>query len=64
MNIKYYEFVAPFLPQLSGTQNALFLRRFFLKSVGFLALPYSSTLSHKQHDIRGEKELLNINSVI
>jgi hypothetical protein len=62
INIQYYECVSVFLPQLTGMQLSSYLRHFILSSVACLAVPYSSTLSHKRHDFRGKK-LLEIKCV-
>jgi hypothetical protein len=49
---KYHENVSVFLPWLSCTKFASFLRRTQLASVACLALQYFSTLSHKRNDFR------------
>ena len=38
-------------------KSHFFLRRIILPSVACLALPYSSTLSHKWHDFRKKKKI-------
>jgi hypothetical protein len=42
-------YVCVILAYYSGMQSASFLRSVTLSSVAYLALPYSSTLSHKRH---------------
>jgi hypothetical protein len=58
ISIKYYECVSVFLPYLSHMQIASFLCH-ILSSVACLALPYFSTLAHKQHDFHGKKSIEN-----
>ena len=38
------------LAYYSGMQSASFLRNILLSSVAYLAVPYSSILSHNRHD--------------
>ena len=52
--MKYYECASVFLPQLPGMQIASFLHSIMVSSVASLAIPYFSTLSHKQHDFRNK----------
>ena len=47
----------------SVTQRAKRMRRAILLSVAYPALPYFSLSSHKRHDFRGEKKLLNTKCV-
>ena len=52
-----------FLLQTPGGKIVSFLRSIILSSVACLAVPYISTLSHKQHNLWEEKKILNIKYV-
>jgi len=56
--IKYYEFVGSILALVIRHAKRIFSAPLCFKSVGFLGSKYSSTLSHKQHDIQEKKTIL------
>lgn len=61
-SIKYQKLVSVILPQLASMQIVYFLHCITQLSAACLALPYSSTLCHKQHSLK--KSLLKIKGVL